>query len=99
MRFSVLLAGAFLCIAGPASANVIERACLSSGREAANRNLCACIGRVADQTLSRNQMREAARFFGDPQLSQNVRMSSRPRDEALWTAYRNFGDLAAATCD
>jgi|AntRauMFilla1563_2_1112583.scaffolds.fasta_scaffold31222_2 hypothetical protein len=98
MKYTIILAGLLVCLSAPAMANPIERACLSSDQAAANRNLCACIGRVADQTLSRSQMRDGARFFSDPQRAQNVRMSDRPSHEAMWQAWRNFGDRATATC-
>ena len=82
----------------PAAANPIERACNQSDRAAATRSLCACIGTAADLTLSRSQMREGARFFDDPQRAQDVRQSDRRSDEALWQAWRNFGETAEAMC-
>lgn len=82
----------------PVGANVIERACLQSGRPAASRALCDCIGRVARQTLTGGQMRAGARFFQDPQRAQDVRQSDRRGDEELWRAWRNFGDTAEAMC-
>ncbi|MDG3041886.1 hypothetical protein [Roseicyclus marinus] len=82
----------------PAGANPIERACLQSGRPAANRALCDCIGRAAQQTLTGGQMRAGARFFQDPQRAQDVRQSNRRNDEELWRAWRNFGETAEAMC-
>lgn len=82
----------------PAVANPIERACLQSGRPAASRALCDCVGRAADMTLTGRQMREGARFFQDPQRAQNVRQSDRRSDEELWRAWRNFGETAEAMC-
>lgn len=85
-------------IAPPVSANVIERACNQSDRRAANRQLCDCIGTVADMTLNRSDQRQAARFFSDPQRAQDMRTSDRASDEAFWTRYRSFGDTAEAMC-
>ena len=82
----------------PASANPIERACNASNRAAATRSVCSCIGSAAERTLSRRQMRDGARFFADPQRAQDVRQSDRRSDEALWQAWRNFGETAEAMC-
>lgn len=91
------LAAAFLCIPAMASANPIERACLSAERSS-SRALCSCIGVAADATLSRSQMREGARWFDDPQRAQDVRQSSRASDEAMWQAWRTFSTLAEQRC-
>jgi hypothetical protein len=81
-----------------ATANPIERACLQSGRSAANPALCACIGSAAQRTLTSRQMRDGVRFFRDPQRAQEVRQSDRRSDEEMWTAWRNFGQTAEAMC-
>ena len=93
-----LVAAGIFTVPGPAGANPIERACLNSGRPAATRALCDCIGRVANQTLTSGQMRAGARFFQDPQRAQDVRQSDRRSDEELWRAWRNFGETAEAMC-
>ncbi len=100
MKLNLTFALAFTLVitAFPVGANPIQRACLQSDRDAANRALCNCIGRAADMTLSRNEMRQGARFFSDPQRAQDVRMSDRPSDERLWTNWRNFGETAEAMC-
>jgi hypothetical protein len=82
----------------PVQANPVERACLQSNRPGVSRSLCACIGRVADATLTRGQMRQGARFFRDPQRAQDVRMSNRRSDEELWRAWREFGERAEQSC-
>ncbi|MEQ8366581.1 MAG: hypothetical protein RIB61_07725 [Roseicyclus sp.] len=82
----------------PVAANPIERACLQSNRQAATRSLCGCIGNAAERTLNRGQMREGARFFSNPQRAQDVRQSDRRSDEAMWQAWRNFGETAEAMC-
>jgi len=96
-KFPVLLA-VFLIVGAPLEANPIERACNGSDRSAANARLCACIGNVARATLSRSEMRQAARFFRDPDRAEQVRMSNRSRDEAFWDRYTDFGEAAAAQC-
>ena len=92
------LAMASVTVPLPAAANPIERACKASDRPAATRALCACIGSVAERTLTRGQMRDGARFFTDPQRAQDVRQSDRRGDEDLWRAWRNFGETAEAMC-
>jgi hypothetical protein len=82
-----------MAIAGP-----IDRACMASDRRARSPQLCACIQRVANQTLSRADQRMAARFFSDPQRAQDVRQSDNPNHEIFWRKYRAFGETAAATC-
>ena len=79
-------------------ARTIETACLRSDRTAATRVLCSCIQRVADEMLSFGDQRRAARFFRDPDLAQQIRMSGSPGDNAFWTRYRAFGDRAEARC-
>jgi hypothetical protein len=80
-------------LAGP-----IESACLQTGRQAATRQMCRCIDRVADRTLTRSEQRRAARFFSDPDMAQQVRMSRSPADNEFWRRYREFGDAAERTC-
>jgi len=96
--FAATLA-AFVIPFAPATAQAgpIERACASSDRNV-SRALCRCIQAVADQTLTSRDQREAARFFRDPQLAQDVRMSKRAADNALWGRYRAFGAAAEARC-
>ena len=81
-----------------AMAGPIDRACMSSDRKARSPRLCACIQRVADQTLSRSDQRMAAKFFRDPQRAQDIRQSDNQSHEIFWRKYRAFGETAAATC-
>lgn len=87
-----------MCFAGAAWAGPIERACLRSGQDAANRATCSCIQQVADMTLSGGDQRQAAKFFSDPERAQNVFLSKRASDDAFWDRYRNFGATAEAYC-
>lgn len=82
-----------LAMAGP-----IERACLKSERQAANRATCTCIQQVADMTLRGSDQRRAAKFFADPDQAQDVRFSTRDADNAFWSRYKSFGETAQAFC-
>lgn len=81
-----------------ASAGPIERACMSSKRDAANRSLCSCIQQVADITLGGSDQRLAASFFSDPDRAQKVRMSKTRKDDEFWNRYTTFGQQAAMAC-
>lgn len=94
----LILTAAVLC--APASslyAGPIGRACDQSDRPA-SRALCSCIQQAADLTLDGSDQRRAARFFSDPDKSQEVRVSDSERDSAFWDRYRNFGQTAEAMC-
>lgn len=82
-----------MAFAGP-----IERACLRSDRDAANRALCSCIQDVADQTLRGADQRRAASFFKDPDKAHKVWMSKSKSDDAFWERYKAFGAQAEAYC-
>lgn len=88
-----------LCVALPATAGPIERACMGSNRKAANPPLCRCIQRVADMTLQSGDQRRAAKFFRNPDEAQSVRMSKRGGDDAFWDRYKRFGETATAYCN
>lgn len=81
-----------------AHAGPIERACLRSDRDAANRAICSCIQQVADMTLPGGDQRRAARFFADPDRAHETWMSQRASDDAFWERYKNFGATAEAYC-
>jgi hypothetical protein len=81
-----------------AEAGPIERACLRSDRQAANRAICACIQQVADMTLRSTDQRRAASFFADPDRAHETWMSKRANDDAFWERYKNFGATAEAYC-
>jgi hypothetical protein len=80
------------------STGPIARACNASDREAANRQSCACIQRVASASLSSADQRRGARFFGNPDRAQSVRLSDTRADDAFWERWTAFGERAAATC-
>ncbi len=87
-----------IALTAPVQGGVIERACMSGGRDAANPNLCGCIQQVADLTLRNSEQRKAAGFFRDPHRAQEVRQSSRSADRKFWERYRAFGDAAQTYC-
>ena len=81
-----------------AQAATIKRACMKSDRRAANRNLCGCIQKAANATLSRSDQRLASTFFKDPHRAQEVRQSDRRSHEVFWKKYKHFGATAQARC-
>lgn len=83
---------------GTAHAGPIERACLQSDRDAANRAVCSCIQQVADQTLGGSDQRRAAKFFDDPDMANDVWLSKTRTDDAFWDRYKVFGSQAEAYC-
>lgn len=87
-----------LSACGVGASGQVGRACMGSGRDAANAALCSCVGRVASQSLSAADQRRAASFFGDPERAQEVRSSDSGRDDAFWARYRAFADRAEAVC-
>lgn len=97
--FAILAAAALLPVFSTAAqAGPIENACVRSDRAQANAALCRCIDAVAQQTLTRSEQRRAARFFRDPDLAQEVRMSKRESDNVFWDRYRAFGQTAEQYC-
>ena len=97
--FGAAVAGLSLFfISSAAFAGPVESACLRSDRDAANRQLCSCIQRVANVTLNGGDQRMVATFFKDPDKAQKVRMSKSNRDDAFWDRYFMFGLQAAMAC-
>jgi hypothetical protein len=93
---AIALAG--ILVASAATAGPIRNACAQSDRGASNVALCSCIQQVADATLTGRDQRMAARFFSDPHMAQEVRMSDRRSDEVFWRRYRAFGSAAENYC-
>lgn len=81
-----------------AGTGVLERACNSSDRSAANRTLCNCIQQAADLTLSDADQRLAVTFYRNPNRAQEVRQSNRASDEAFWKRYKNYSEAAQSYC-
>lgn len=76
----------------------ISKACLKSGRKAANARLCGCIQGVANRDLSSSDQRRAVKFFADPHEAQVVRQSDNPGNEAFWQRYKAFAGRAEQVC-
>lgn len=98
---ALLFAGTVLWAApAPVQAanGIIERACRSSGRSSATPQLCGCIQKVANHSLSRGDRKKAAKLFKEPHMAQEIRQSDRRSDERFWKKYRAFGERARRTC-
>lgn len=77
----------------------ISRACMQSGRKAANTRLCGCVQAVANQNLrSSGDQSMAAGFFRDPHQAQVIRQSDNPRHEDFWKRYKAFTGRAESSC-
>jgi hypothetical protein len=79
-------------------AGPIDRACRQSSRAGATPQLCSCIQGVANESLSRTDMRKVAKWFGDPHKAQEARQSSSSNDNDLWKRYKAFGERASQVC-
>jgi len=87
-----------VALSQPVIADGIEEACIASERANSDRQLCQCIQKAADLTLSDRDQRLAATFFENPHRSQEIRQSDSRRNEAFWERYKNFGETAEALC-
>ncbi|KQI68085.1 arginine transporter [Loktanella sp. 3ANDIMAR09] len=99
MRF--LFLGMALVVLNSCGAGVrgeLGKACMASGRSAANPALCSCVQRTANLNLSGRDQKLAATFFEDPQRAQDTRQSDNAGDEAFWLRYRAFTDTAQRQC-
>jgi hypothetical protein len=94
----VFLAGLTLAGCGGGASGAIGSACVRSERSAASPQLCSCIQRVANQTLSSADQGRAADFFDNPDRAEQVRRSDATRDDEFWERYSAFSDRASATC-
>ncbi|SHE38284.1 hypothetical protein SAMN05444339_101218 [Loktanella atrilutea] len=74
------------------------KACMASGRSAANSALCSCVQRTANATLTRRDQRLASSFFEDPQKAQDIRQSDTSSHEEFWKRYRQFTGQAERSC-
>jgi hypothetical protein len=98
----VVLSIAMLLSVAPVPAfaglGVIDRACRNSDRQASSPKLCSCIQKVANANLNIRERRKVAKWFKDPSKAEQVRMSDRSGDEALWQKYKAFGKRAQSSC-
>ena len=99
MRKTTILTTTLVILAtGAAQAGPISRACNASDRKASSPRLCHCIQRVANDTLDRSDQRLAAKFFKEPDLAQEIKMSDNRSHENFWKKYKAFGTTASKTC-
>ncbi len=92
---------AWVCIAAgavPATAGLIEQACLRSDRQEVSLAACSCIQGVADFTLEDRDQRKVAGFFKDPERAEKARAADGKSDEAFWARYEAFGNQAEVYC-
>ncbi len=82
----------------PTASGPIKSACLASDRKARSNYLCGCIQAVANGTLSSSEQRRATRFYSDPHSAQEIRQSSRARDQEFWKAYSTYATEANRVC-
>jgi hypothetical protein len=93
-----VILGTVLAASWPALAGPIDAACMGSGRDEANRAVCACVQQVADMVLNGSDQRRAARFFRNPELAHRTMMSQSTSDAAFWTRWEAFGAQAELYC-
>lgn len=98
LKHACAAAALSVALVSPAHARAIEEACMRSDRVGDDTRVCTCIQRIADQLLTPRDQRRAARFFRDPHLAQETRMSDRADDRRFWTVYTQFGALAEQSC-
>jgi hypothetical protein len=101
MRKSVNIAllAIIICTSAQISlAGGVEKACLKSGRTAANARLCKCIDATARSTLGFSQQNTAARLILNPNKSQRVQTSTRKSEKKFWAAYKKFAKAAERRC-
>ena len=99
MRFLFLGVALFtLNSCGAGVRGEMGKACMASGRSAANSALCSCVQKTANGTLTGRDQKLAATFFDDPQKAQDIRQSNNPGHEAFWARYRQFTGQAERIC-
>jgi len=81
-----------------AGLGLIERACITSDRRAANSQICSCVQQTADLTLSRSDQQLAVTFYKDPHQAQVIRQSDRASHEAFWQRYKAYAATARDYC-
>ena len=87
-----------LLFAGAANAGAVERACMKSGKQAANSSLCKCIDASARTTLSMSDQNLAGRLIRRPELVERIKDSDRPTNEKFWKEYMEFIKVAESRC-
>lgn len=76
----------------------IGTACKIHNRQVATARKCGCIQAAADITLSQAQQQRASRFFAEPELLQQIKLSDTPPNERFWETWARFADTAEVLC-
>ncbi|WP_227271684.1 hypothetical protein [Roseobacter weihaiensis] len=76
----------------------IGAACLIHNRRVADQERCGCIQAAANLTLSQSDQQRAVRFFGEPELLQQIKLSDSPENERFWYAWAGFAETAETMC-
>ncbi len=76
----------------------VGTACTIHNRKRANAQRCGCIQAAADLTLSQSQQQRAVRFFAEPELLQQMKLSDTPANERFWDAWAQFAETAELMC-
>jgi hypothetical protein len=100
MQKLVILLSCGLALAACSSTvnGALAKACIDADRSAASPQLCSCVQRVANRTLSGSDQALAATFFEDPQLAQDTRQAGTSYTSAFWARYRAFSNTARSSC-
>lgn len=77
----------------------VSTACRTHNRQSADASRCGCIQAAADLTLSQSQQKRGARFFADPELLQQMKLSDTPQDERFWDTWARFAETAELLCE
>ncbi|AVL53852.1 hypothetical protein CEP88_15415 [Roseobacter denitrificans] len=89
----VSLEGAQRFATGP-----IGTACNIHNRRTASQARCGCVQAAANLTLTQAEQQRSARFFAEPELLQQVKLSDSPASERFWYAWAAFAQTAEVLC-
>ncbi|MEM6564353.1 MAG: hypothetical protein AAF665_07910 [Pseudomonadota bacterium] len=76
----------------------IATACSVHNRGRPEAKQCGCIQSAANLTLSQQEQQRASRFFAEPELLQNIKLSDSPTNERFWYTWANFAETAEKMC-
>jgi len=77
----------------------VGTACKIHNRDVATARVCGCIQAAADMTLSQSQQQRAVRFFAEPELLQQMKLSDTPANERFWKSWARFAETAELLCE
>lgn len=76
----------------------IGTACLIHDRRNASRALCGCVQAAADMTLSQADQQRGVRFFSEPEMLNEIKVSDSVANEAFWDRWDRFSETAERLC-